>query len=165
MGYARGLVKYSTENAMSQHWTKSQTLRHVFRPRILIYTAILGAIVIAMLVSLSLRIPFKVDVVRDRGVMARMVAGGKIENVYRLQVMNATESTQRYKIAVTGLPNLAVMSDDVVTIESTQSHWVAVRVQAPHDVAAPGSHTIQFHIDSLDSPGKLIEKSAFLVPR
>lgn len=165
MGYARGLVKYSTENAMSQHWTKSQTLRHVFRPRILIYTVILGAIVIAMLVSLSLRIPFKVDVVRDRGVMARMVAGGKIENVYRLQVMNATESTQRYKIAVTGLPNLAVMSDDMVTIESTQSHWVAVRVQAPHDVAAPGSHTIQFHIDSLDSPGKLIEKSAFLVPR
>lgn len=165
MGYAKGLVKYSTQNAMSQHWTKSQTLRHVLRPRILIYTFILGAVVVAMLISLSLRIPFKVDVVRDRGVMARLVAGGKIENVYRLQVMNATESTQRYKIGVTGLPNLEVMSDHVVTIESTQSHWVAVRVQAPFDVASPGSHSILFQIDSLDSPGHLTEKSAFLVPR
>lgn len=165
MGYARGLVKYTTENAMSQHWSRAQTWRHVLRPRVLIYTAILGVIVIAMLVSLSLRVPFKVDVVRDRGVMARIVPGGKIENVYRLQVMNATESNQRYKIAVTGLPGLVVASDSLVMVESTQSRWVAVRVQAPFDTAAPGSHTIQFQIDSVDSPGHLTEKSAFLIPR
>jgi cytochrome c oxidase accessory protein FixG len=165
MGYARGLVKYTTENAMNQHWTKAQTWRHVFRPRILIYASILSAIVIAMLVSLSLRTPFKVDVVRDRGVMARMVSGGRIENVYRLQVMNATEATQHYKITATGLPGLAVDSENVVTVEPTQSRWVAVRVQAPFDAATPGSHTIQFEIDSLDSAGHLLEKSVFLVPR
>ncbi len=165
MGYARGLVKYSTENAVSQNWTRSQTLRHVLRPRVLVYASILGAIVIAMLVSLSLRTPFKVDVVRDRGVMARMVPGGKIENVYRLQVMNATESTQHYKITATGLPGLLVSSDNVVMVESTQSRWVAVRVQAPFDVATPGSHAMQFDIESLDSPGHLSEKSVFLVPR
>ena len=165
MGYARGLVKYSTENAVSQNWTRSQTLRHVLRPRVLVYASILGAIVIAMLVSLSLRTPFKVDVVRDRGVMARMVPGGKIENVYRLQVMNATESTQHYKITATGLPGLLVSSDNVVMVESTQSRWVAVRVQALYDVATPGSHAMQFDIESLDSPGHLSEKSVFLVPR
>jgi len=165
MGYPRGLVKYTTENAMNQHWTSAQTWRHVFRPRILIYTSILAVIVVAMLVSLSLRTPFKVDVVRDRGVMARIVSGGKIENVYRLQVMNATEATQRYKITVSGLPGLELSSENVVTVESTQSRWVAVRVQAPFDTAAPGSHPIQFEIASLDSPGSLSEKSAFLVPR
>ncbi|MDO8448261.1 MAG: cytochrome c oxidase accessory protein CcoG [Rhodoferax sp.] len=165
MGYPRGLVKYTTENAMNQHWTSAQTWRHVFRPRILIYTSILAVIVVAMLVSLSLRTPFKVDVVRDRGVMARVVSGGKIENVYRLQVMNATEVTQRYQITVTGLPGLMVSSENVVTVDSTQSRWVAVRVQAPFDTATPGSHPIQFEIASLDSPGSLSEKSAFLVPR
>lgn len=165
MGYARGLVKYTTENAMSQHWTKSQTLRHVLRPRVLVYTAILGAVVLAMLVSLSLRTPFKVDVVRDRGVMARIVSGGNIENVYRLQVMNATESAQRYKITATGLPGLTVNSENVVMVESTQSRWVAVRLQVPFDAATPGSHTILFEIESMDSPGHLTEKSVFLVPR
>jgi cytochrome c oxidase accessory protein FixG len=165
MGYAKGLVKYSTQNAISQHWTLSQTLRHVLRPRVLIYTSILAAIVLAMLVSLSLRLPFKVDVVRDRGVMARIVAGGKIENVYRLQLMNATESTQRYKISASGLPGLIVSSENVVTVGSTESRWVAVRVQSPFDAAAPGSHAIQFEIKALDLPDRLTEKSVFLVPR
>jgi hypothetical protein len=79
--------------------------------------------------------------------------------------MNATEATQRYKITVSGLPGLELSSENVVTVESTQSRWVAVRVQAPFDTAAAGSHPIQFEIASLDSPGSLSEKSAFLVPR
>jgi polyferredoxin len=137
----------------------------VFRPRILVYTSILLAIVIAMGVSLTLRTPFKVNVVRDRGVMARIVAGGKIENVYQLQVMNATEALQRYKINAVGVPGLTVASENVVTVESTQANKLVVRVQAPYDAAGPGTHPIQFEIESLDSPGHLTEKSIFMVPR
>jgi cytochrome c oxidase accessory protein FixG len=165
VGYPRGLVKYTTQNAMNLGWTQAQTMRHVLRPRVLIYTAILASIVLAMVVSLSLRTPFKVDVVRDRGVMARIVGAGKVENVYRLQVMNATEATQRYKITVSGLPGLALSSESIVTVASTEASWVALRALVPPDTAAPGSYPIQFEIESLDSPGRLVEKSAFLIPR
>ena len=165
MGYARGLIKYSTQNAVSQHWTKSQTLRHVLRPRVLVYTAILGVVVLLMVVSLALRTPFKVDVVRDRGMLARMVEGGRIENVYRLQIMNATEATQDFGIAVEGLPGLAVVSDSAVSIASTQARWVAVRVQAPPDAASPGSHPIHFVVAGQGSLGRVAEKSVFIVPR
>jgi cytochrome c oxidase accessory protein FixG len=165
VGYPRGLIKYATENAMDKGWTQSQTLRHVLRPRVLIYTAILGTIVLAMVLSLSTRTLFKVNVVRDRGVMAREVEDGKIENVYRLQVMNATEATQRYKISVDGLTGLEIASEDMVTIASTEARVLAVRVRAPANVAAPGSHTMKFEIQSLDSPGHLTEKSIFMVPR
>ena len=165
MGYARGLVKYTTENAMSRGWTRAQTLRHVLRPRILVYASVLGAIVVAMLVSLSLRTPFKVDVVRDRGITARIVGAGQIENVYRLQLMNATESAQQYKLSVTGLPGLAISSEPLVAVDATQSRWVAVRVQLPPEGALPGSHPIRFEIDSLDTGGYLSERSVFLVPQ
>jgi cytochrome c oxidase accessory protein FixG len=165
MGYAPGLVKYSTENAVNEHWTKSQTLRHVLRPRVLIYTAILSAVVIAMTVSLATRLPFKVDVVRDRGALARIVQGGRIENVYRLQLMNASETRQEFHIGVEGLPGLTVASEQDVSVESTEARWVAVRVQAPFEAAPPGSHTIHFEITSKDGAGKLLEKSVFLVPR
>ena len=131
VGYARGLVKYSTENALKNHWSRVQTLRHVLRPRVLGYSAVLLAIVTAMAVSLAMRTPFKVDVVRDRGALARIVQGGQIENVYRLQIMNATESGQRFRISADGLPGLAVASDSEVYVDATQSRWVAVRVQAP----------------------------------
>jgi cytochrome c oxidase accessory protein FixG len=165
VGYPRGLVKYSTQNAMSLHWTQGQTLRHVFRPRVLMYSAILSTVVVAMLVSLAMRTPFKVDVVRDRGALARIVAGGKIENVFRLQVMNATESAQTFHITVEGLRGLALDSSDDVTIESTQARWVAVRVQAPYESATPGSHPIRFEIAAAGGAGKVVEKSVFIVPR
>jgi hypothetical protein len=79
--------------------------------------------------------------------------------------MNATETMQRYKITASGLPSLQVVSENIVTIGSTESRWVAVRVQAPFDVAAPGSHPMQFEIEALDSTDRLQEKSVFLVPR
>lgn len=165
LGYARGLVKYSTENAVNQHWSWGQTLRHVLRPRVLVYSAILGLVVVAMAVSLALRTPFKVDVVRDRGSLARIAAGGRIENVYRLQVMNATETTQHFRISVGGLPGLSVASEGEVVIESTQARWIAVRVQAPFDAAPAGSHPIHFDIVAQSSNAKVSEKSVFIVPR
>ncbi len=164
-GYAKGLVKYSTQNAKSQHWTRAQTMRHVLRPRVLVYTAILSGVVIAMLTSLFLRTPFKVDVVRDRGALARIVAGGRVENVYRLQVMNATEQTQRFHISVAGLPGVAVASQSDVSIASTEARWVAVRVQLPFEAASAGSHPIHFDIKAPDMNAQVSEKSVFIVPR
>ncbi len=165
LGYARGLVKYTTEHALEQKWTSAQTLRHVLRPRVLIYTAILGVVVSAMAISLALRIPFKVDVVRDRGSLARIAEGGKIENVFRIQVMNATEATQHFHISVEGLPELKVASETDVVIESTQSRWIAVNLQLPYDGAPAGSHTIHFKIDAPDIGKSVTEKAVFIVPR
>jgi len=165
VGLPRGLVRYTTENAMASHWTPRQTLRHVLRPRVLVYSAILGTIVIAMVVSLSIRTPFKVNVVRDRGVMARIVAGGNLENVYRLQVMNATESTQHYKLSVSGLKGIAIGSETTLAVDSTQARWVAVRVQLPFDAAPAGSHPIHFEIQALGGADTITEKSVFVVPR
>ncbi len=164
MGDARGLVRFTTQQGLAQGWSRAQIWRRVARPRVLIYTALLLAISTALLTSLLLRTPFKVDVVRDRGAMARIVAGG-IENVYRLQVMNATEAHQRFEIAARGLPGLTVASEAVVEVDATQSRWVPVRLQLPYGGAAAGSHPIHFEVRMLDGEGQLREKSVFLVPR
>jgi polyferredoxin len=60
-------------------------------PRVLIYSVLLIALCIGMMASLVVRTPLKVDIVRDRAALSRIVAGGKLENIYRLQIMNATE--------------------------------------------------------------------------
>lgn len=165
MNYPRGLIRYLTKNALVQGWTRAELLRRVFRPRVLVYAVILGTVTVAMFTSLALRTPFKVDVVRDRASLARIVNAGKIENVYRLQVMNATESTQNYRIAVQGLPGLALASEEVISVDAAQSRWVPVRLQLPYEGASAGSHTIHFEIEAVNSPGRVSEKSVFLVPR
>jgi cytochrome c oxidase accessory protein FixG len=165
MGYARGLIKFTTQQGEAHGWSRAQIWRRVARPRVLIYAGVLVLISGALLASLVLRTPFKVDVVRDRGSMARIVDQGRIENVYRLQVMNATESHQRFRLAVSGLPGLAVASEPDFEVDATQSRWVAVRLQLPHQGAASGSHPIQFHVQMLDGTDQVREKSVFLVPR
>ncbi|HCX80061.1 MAG: cytochrome c oxidase accessory protein CcoG [Curvibacter sp. RIFCSPHIGHO2_12_FULL_63_18] len=166
VGYPRGLVKYSTQNAVHQHWTRSQTLRHVLRPRVLVYVGILASVLVAMGVSLALRDPFKVDVVRDRGTLARIVAGGKMENVYRLQIMNATEQAQEFEVKAAGLDGIqATMDQATLAIGPAQARWVAVRVQMPYEAAVAGSHPFEFVITARQNPAKVVEKSVFIVPR
>ena len=166
IGYPRGLVKYSTQNGIAQGWSTKQMIQRAFRPRVLIYSGILGAISLAVMISLFMRTPLKVDVIRDRGALARMVEQGRIENVFRLQIMNATESTQRYVITVSGLPGVAIASENEVQVLPTEVRSAAVRVQIPPDAATPGSHPIQFDIRSMgDDVSQVSEKAAFLVPR
>ena len=170
VGYAKGLIKFTTQNAQINHWTPQQTWRRVMRPRVLIYTAILALVVVALLTSLALRKPFKVDVVRDRAALARIVSGGQIENVYRLQVMNAAEKRLYFKIEAEGLQGLSLATENIVAVPATESLWVPVRLHLPYDATTPGSHTIHFRITSFvdndnEVLGEVVEKSAFLVPR
>ena len=169
VGYERGLIKFSTQNAMDKGWSWAQTVRRIFRPRVLIYTAVLWSIIIGVGVSLWLREPFKVDIERDRATMARIVAGGKIENVYRLQIMNAAEENLMFHLQVEGLPSLSLASETDVQVAATESRWVSVRLQVPYEAAPAGSHPIHFRIESRtpdgQSVGRLSEKTVFLVPR
>ena len=163
VGYPRGLIRYSTERAMEEGWGRSEILRRVLRPRVLIYSALLVVLIVGLLASLVIRTPFKVDIVRDRATLARIVQGGKIENVYRVQIMNATEKRQDYTLSVDGLPGIELVTDQRVTIDAAQSLWVPVRLQIPYDAAKPGSHEI--HIDVRAADGDVREKSIFMVPR
>jgi cytochrome c oxidase accessory protein FixG len=173
MQYPRGLIRYDTQVGIQQHLDKSAVLRRMLRPRVLVYSAVLVVITGALFASLLLRSPFKVDVVRDRGTLARIVEDGWVENVYRLQLMNTTEQVQRYRISAAGLPALATDLKGDVVIDSAQALWVAVAVRMPPEAAAQagsGSHPIAFTVERLpDSLGAdsrtVVEKSTFMVPR
>jgi cytochrome c oxidase accessory protein FixG len=165
MHYPRGLIRLTTQNGVAKGWKQAQILRRVLRPRVLIYSSVLLLLAVAMVVSMSVRQPLKVDVIRDRASLARIVAGGKLENVYRLQVMNATESPQTYRIRAHGLEGAEVVSETEVQVLPAETRGVAVRVQIPYGSAAAGSHTLLFDIDATSGQGKVSEKSVFIVPR
>ncbi|MGE5823107.1 MAG: cytochrome c oxidase accessory protein CcoG [Bacteroidota bacterium] len=164
MGYARGLIRYSTERAMQQGLDSAQTLKRAFRPRVLVYSAILWIVIIAAAASVWLRVPLKVDVIRDRAAIAREVEGGKIENVYRLQIMNTSEMPRRFAISAEGLPSLALASPAEVDVDGASSREVPVRLRIDAGAAAPGTHRIEFEVRALEERDvKVEEKSVFIV--
>ena len=165
MNYPRGLIRFTTQNALAGQWGAAQMWRRVLRPRVLVYGAVLLALCIGLAAALVARTPLKVDVVRDRASMGRIVAGGKLENVYRLQVMNATEQPQRYRITATGLPGLELVSEAQIEVGPAESRWVPVRLQIGYGTAVPGSHAIAFGVGDAAGRWHVSEPSVFLVPR
>jgi polyferredoxin len=110
-----------------------------------------------------------VNVVRDRASLARLVEDGWIENVYRLQLMNATESPQRYRLEADGLPGLKLSQATTVELAPTEARWVAVALRVPPEAAQqlkPGAHPVQWRISRDGGAGEaVVEKSTFVLPR
>lgn len=165
MHYPRGLVRWSTEQALAQRWSRAQMLRRVFRPRVLLYGAGLLAITVAMVTSLYVRVPLKVDVVRDRGTLSRIVAGGMVENIYRVQIGNATEVPQHYVLSASGLNGLRVASEPEVALAAAEDRWVVVRLQAPYVAAQPGSNPVVIEVRAQADPKITVSAhTTFLAP-
>ncbi|MFG6413734.1 cytochrome c oxidase accessory protein CcoG [Roseateles sp. DC23W] len=167
MGTPRGLIRYDTENGMSQQLDRAARWRRLLRPRVLVYGALLLVLCTGLLYSLLNRHAFRVDVVRDRATLARQVEDGWIENVYRLQLMNATERPQQLRLAVDGLPGLRLSRETDVTLGPTEARWVTVALRLPPESAQqlkPGAQPVHWRVSN-DTGTAVVEKSTFVVPR
>jgi cytochrome c oxidase accessory protein FixG len=167
MGYPRGLIRYASENALAQHYDRATMWKRMLRARTLVYTSLLVAIVAGAGVSLAVRNPLKVDVIRDRGVLARETVPGFIENVYRLQIMNTDESPRSFTIAAEGMPNLQLAGvDQPIAVGAAGSRLVPLRLQVPAESGKPGANSIVFVVRSTDEPTLVRrEKATFMLPR
>ena len=165
VGQPRGLIRYSTENALERRYTGQEIVAHVVRPRVLLYSGVLLAITIAMLWGLATRVPLMVDVIRDRATMAREVDGGLIENSFQLQIMNTSEKVRRYHLSASGLPSLKLMGPDVVEIPAATTRSVSVALRASPEDGKTGANQIFFEIRASDDKAvRVNEKASFIQP-
>jgi cytochrome c oxidase accessory protein FixG len=169
MNYPKGLIRYSTQNGLADGWDQPTMRKRVLRKRVLIYAALLLAAVLAFVSSVALRSPMRVDVVRDRGVMARVVNGGVVENVYRLHVMNATEAVQRYRVAVSGHTGLKLGEPLELALGPVEARTVPLSVHLPYAGAstlARQTLPIQLEVTQLGPDETMVrEKTTFYVPQ
>ncbi len=160
MGYPRGLVRYTTENALEGKKSR------VLRPRTTIYGALLLILIIGIVGAVSNRQELRLDVLRDRNALYRELADGQIENVYTLRLTNKDERDHQIRLEVAGLPGLTVdESTASFTAKAGELTTVATRVQADPDEVAGGGHPISFTVESEDSPDITAQsKSRFFLP-
>ncbi len=166
MDYPKGLIRYSTEHAIAQHWGWKDIVGHIIRPRVVIYTVILLAITSAWIWGLATKPVLRVDVIRDRATLAREVEGGLIENLYHLQVMNVSEKAHRYTMSVTGLDGIALVGENVIDVAAASNKSILVQVRVPPESGKKGSNVIHFDVKSQsDEKVAVHEKATFLMPQ
>jgi cytochrome c oxidase accessory protein FixG len=163
MNYPKGLIRYSTENAIDGKYADKDIVKHTFRPRTLFYSAILLGIVVAFVWTLALRIPLRVDVIRDRQTLSQEVANGNIENLYRLQIINMDDRRHAYRISAKGVDGLKLTNGGRVEIDALGTANVSVALEASRLALNKPSQAIVFEIVAEDDAKIVREaKSSFL---
>lgn len=170
MGYQKGLIRYATENALKGHYSADRILKRVFRPRVLLYTAILWIIIITAAVTLYNRVPLKVDVIRDRSNVTHDADSDEVENVYRLQIMNPQEVAREVSIVVSGMDGIKVEGQTQhVHVNASSSKLVPLRVEVPRVAGHKGSNHLHFRVEATtptrpqDAPIVVEEKATFVI--
>ncbi len=167
MGYPKGLIRMTTENALAGKYQEKHFLSHITRPRVVIYSSVLVAIIAAFFTSLYLRDPLRVNVMRDRAALERELEDGSIENVYRLQIMNMAEVPRHFKISVSGIEGASVQHKPfiAVLVPPLDSLVLPVDVYADPRNVPTRRHPIEFNINAEDDDSVAVSvKSVFFTP-
>ncbi|GAA0683836.1 cytochrome c oxidase accessory protein CcoG [Marinobacterium maritimum] len=159
MGYARGLVRYTTEHALNGNKTK------LLRPRLIGYFVALMVMFGAFAWAIADRVPLEVDVIRDRGQLYNNTPSGQIENIYTLKIANKEQVDHRYTISISGLDGLEMVTEPNITIAAGELLTYPVRLQIDPDQLKSNNSTIVFKVEALgDSSFSIETESRFLGP-
>ncbi|MCR1829050.1 cytochrome c oxidase accessory protein CcoG [Pseudomonas oleovorans] len=158
LGYARGLVRYSSENELAGGKT------HWLRPRLIGYAAMLALMIGAFAWALAERPLISLDVTRDRGLF-RENALGQIENIYSLKIINKTQQPRSYAISLVEPGDFELHGPSTLNLAPGEIRDlpVSVALTASHNAAGP--QTLRFEVrDQADSQSHVSTKSTFLAP-
>ena len=161
MGYDKGLIKYTTQNAIDGKPS------HILRPRIVVYALILLTIFSLFVYSFSQRTSLGLDVIRDRNRLYRETSDGLIENVYILKILNMDDAAHEYELNARGIEGMQMRVDtDTIRVESGEVAELPVSLRVDESALEARSSEITFELMATDDPSLAVEEEArFLGPR
>ncbi|MCB6183355.1 cytochrome c oxidase accessory protein CcoG [Leeia sp. TBRC 13508] len=106
-----GLIRFESERGFA--W-KGQAAK-LSRPRLYVYGGLMLSMVIASVVFFLQREPVEVDLVRDRGLLARENNQGQIENAYLLRLSNMQQVPVTYRLSIQSPVALSILGSNTVT--------------------------------------------------
>jgi len=154
IGSPISLIRFAPMAVKSTAWHQ--------RPRVLSYALLLLAFVALGMWTLGQRSLLRVDILRDRNVLSRETADGRIENAYQLQVMNLTETAQHYGVSLDGDSPLEIVGKPSITVEAGSIAPLQVTLSADAAALPRGSHPVAFQVFSGDMRTR--ESSTFRMP-
>ena len=173
--YPKGLIRYTTQRAIDEKLDASAVRKYLFRPRILIYSGIMLLLIAAFVTSLVIRNPLRFDVMRDRGALSREVNGDQVGNIYRIQVMNSSESPMKLQLAIKGLDHAEIFNSqnqiiNQIEVPASTNLMLPLKVRISQDSLSIGPHPVVFVMQGQETKtnGQQIsrkreEKSTFIM--
>jgi cytochrome c oxidase accessory protein FixG len=167
----KGLIRMASLHELSDaHTSQRPFIQRVLRTRVWVYGSLLILVIAATSTAFSTRPEVRMNVIRDRSVMTRQVEQGAAENVYTLQLMNASdhEKTVVVDVQPSHLVSLTKPAASVLGPAQATSLTVTVRMPSIEAMLHAGKVLpIRFLVASPTATAgtDANEASTFLVPR
>ena len=162
-GWARGLVRFSSENGLANKKTSRFGIRTIGYG---IASLIAGAFLVFSVMSSA---KLTVDIAQVRSPLYVMLSDGSIQNSYQFKFYNMTTQAATFKLSVEGLDNAKVDIGKLkhITLRASRGQRVSVRVrQAASDVKSKSNQPIQFKLTPVQGEFEdaIIKPSQFITP-
>lgn len=146
MEYPRGLIRYTSEDALAGGTTRW------LRPRIIGYTLVLAVMLSVFWYTMASRVPLELTAIRDRNQLFVTTDSGAVENIYTLQLANMDESMHEFEIDISGLEGATLIGETTHTLNGGEVRSISIRVRVPQGTTdSPGS-TLYFNARATDAP-------------
>ncbi|SNR95906.1 cytochrome c oxidase accessory protein CcoG [Pseudomonas segetis] len=158
MGYARGLVRYSSERALNGAKTR------LLRPRLVAYAVVLLLMIVGFAWALQARALISLDVSKDRA-MFRENSQGQIENIYSLKIINKTQQPQRYAIALGDNSSFALLGPQQIKLAPGEIVDMPISVVLLKPEAVKSAEHLSFVVTNMEMPKQQVSTgSTFISP-
>ncbi|AOE50600.1 cytochrome c oxidase accessory protein CcoG [Kangiella sediminilitoris] len=159
MGYEKNLIRYTSEN----HDAGGEL--NPFRPKTIGYGLILMLMAAIFVLSVWMRTPLELDIIKDRNRLYLTNSEGFIVNIYKLRVLNKDQSEHTYKISVSGYDGIEYEGPQQVTLSPESTKEVPVRVAIDPYLLKSTSMDIEFQLESIDDKSiEVTQPASFIGP-
>jgi cytochrome c oxidase accessory protein FixG len=145
MEYPRGLIRYTTENALQGKPSR------VLRPRVFIYAILLLTLISGTLWTMTHRTPLRADLIRDRNALYRELPDGLIENVYTLKITNMDDVSHEYILSAISPREASFDLSQSLQLPAGDTGGFSVRIRLPRS-SGQGSRELQLLLAAKDNP-------------
>jgi cytochrome c oxidase accessory protein FixG len=140
-GWARGLIRYSHQDALEGRATRR------LRPRVLLYLAALAIVVGTLAFDLGTRATTDVTLLRGLGAPYQVAPDGRVTSLVRVKLVNRGRDARRYRIELVGSPEASMVAPiSRIPLAPGTARETGVFVTLPGDRFATGQSPVTFRI-------------------
>lgn len=159
MGYARGLIRYSSEQAMQGKRTRW------LRPRLIGYAVLLVVMVGGLSWGLHSRPLIDLYVSRDR-VQYPINDDGAVENLYSLKILNKNQRSQTFHLSLLESADFSAQGLGIITIAGGSTVEIPTRIKQTLPAAVAERQTLTFVVQDLDNTDSQVSaRTVFHIPK
>ena len=158
IGKPRGLIDYlslADEKAERAGGAAAPAFKRVFRPRVLVYTALWSLIGLGLLFALFVRSEIDISVSAVRNPVYVTLSSGGVRNAYDMRLRNKHGEPRTYRISVASDPALRLRlegADDLrvtVPADATMEQRLYVAAGPDNPAAAENTTAIRFWVEDI----------------